>query len=307
MVETAVLFNPSSGRGRSMRNRRRIKDSLRRKNIDFDWLTSENESHLRGLARDAARNFSNLVVVGGDTTFQIVASEILAGKEDPALGLLGAGSNNDVVHGLGDLGLQTLHDAIQARRTRRMDVGRIDIPGKERPVIFLGALSLGLGVHVNRHVAEFWKRHPLISRGGNLPQLLAGIWGVRCFFRERSVPARIRLKGAGREEEVDFSLLVFANVPSYAGGLRLAPEVTPFNGRLDCCAVKSDSFSGTVGVAMRVLRGRHLRHPDVSLQTGRSFHVSSPVPLDIQYDGEILPGVDDFQVSAWPGALRVLC
>lgn len=306
MKKTAVLFNPSSGRGRALRRRRRIVRFLQRNGIAFEWMSSRSESHLRELTRGAARDYPFLIAVGGDTTFQIVASEILAAGADPALGLLGAGSNNDVVRGLGDLDLEAIGAAILANRTRRMDVGRIEIPDGGPAIHFLGTLSLGLGACVNQHVAQFWKRHPLISRGGFLPQTLAGIWGIRRSFRERSVPVRLRLKIDDREEDVDFSLMVFANVPSYAGGLKLAPQVTPFSGTLDCCVVGSDSFSSTFAVGMRVLGGRHLDRPGFMFKTGKAFAVRSPVPIDLQFDGEVIRQVTNFRVSVQPQVLKVL-
>ena len=306
MKEAAVLFNPSSGRGRSLRRRARIERALTRNGIDFDWFVSRDENHLRRLARSSAAGYGNLLVVGGDTSLQIVASEAIASNDDPALGMLGAGSSNDIVLGLGGPDLDAVCRALRRGRTRRMDVGCLEIPGEEAPILFLGTVSLGLGARVNRLVDGIWKRHPLIARGGDLSQTLAGLWGIRRAFKDRCVPSSLTLKAGVRSEEISFSLMVFANVPSYAGGMRLVPEATPFSGSLECCILSSGTYPRAMFVGLQVLRGRHLDMPDVRFMSGEAFEIASPDPLDVQYDGEIISDVSSFRVSVRPGALKVL-
>ncbi len=95
------MFNPSPGKGRSLKQKEKIQRCLKEKNIDFDLMVTESEDDLRQLAGEKAKEYEKIVGVGGDTTFNIIAGEILKYRGPiPALGMIGTGSTNDIVRGL---------------------------------------------------------------------------------------------------------------------------------------------------------------------------------------------------------------
>jgi len=246
MDPVAVLFNPSSGRGKSKRKRGQIEAKFKQYAIPYKWFASRNEAHLKELAQTAAQSFPVIVAAGGDTTFQLIAAEVLSTDKDPALTMAATGSSNDIACGLGWPQLDSLCEAIRVGRERRMDVGLLEIIGGSAKVYFIGALSLGLGVEVNRFVAGFWRRFPLAAKGGGFMQTVAGIFGIKDSFKYNRVPLKAKLKCERFERELDFSLMVFANIPSYAGGVELTPGVTAFDGKIDCCVISSDNFLQTL-------------------------------------------------------------
>ena len=305
MFSTAFIFNPSSGRGKSLQKRRKIESVLKKQGIDYKWFTSNSQKHLKKLARSAARNFPVVVAVGGDTTFQIVASELLATDTSAAMGMLGTGSTNDITRSLGIQGAKQLSEAIRSRKTRQMDVGILEMPD-EKPIYFLGILSLGMGVEVNRYMSAFWARHPNLRKGGNWTQTAAGIWGIRHSFRNGTVPARIRIQANGMDEWLDYTLLAFTNIAFYAGGIRLTPGVDSFDGRLGCGVLQTRSWMQTVAVAKRAYKGKHVDHPQVKIISGSTFMVQSQDPVRVQYDGEVSRATREFRISIKPAALKIV-
>ena len=96
MEKVALLFNPSSGKGRAAQNRRALQRCLREQGIAYDWFESRHEDDLRDLVAVTAEDYPRLVAAGGDTTLLIVINELMRLKADNILGMIGLGSCNDV-------------------------------------------------------------------------------------------------------------------------------------------------------------------------------------------------------------------
>ncbi|MCU0285639.1 MAG: hypothetical protein MUF15_04490, partial [Acidobacteria bacterium] len=259
MKKIAVLFNPSSAKGMALKQKDTIMRSLAKAGIDMDFIITESEDHLRYLAASAAQNpgqYDALVGVGGDTTFNIIAAEILKYREDiqaavmnptvhiPAssftsnliLGMIGTGSANDITRGLG---LETIANACHAITTghiKRMDVGCVKIykqsqsfQSKTEPetLFFLGTLSLGLGVTVNRYVESYRQKRKILSRWKPFDQLSPALYAIYHSFAQKKIPLRVELQYRDLQSgdkitlPVEFSLLVLLNTPFYANGLKL--------------------------------------------------------------------------------------
>jgi diacylglycerol kinase family enzyme len=121
------------------------------------------------------------------------------------------------------------------------------------------------------------------------------------------VPNRIRLETEGSSRDVEFSLVVFANTPFYANGMRLFPAATPFDGRLHCCSIRTRSLWHSLRLSRRIPGGSHVDLDEVDIVSDTQFAVSpQQLPLALQLDGEVKTGIEAFRVSVRPGAVRVV-
>ncbi len=275
--------------------------------IPFRWFTSKSEAHLKDLARTLLQDYAVITAVGGDTTFTLIATEILNSGVDATLGIVGTGSANDIARGLGVLEVDDFFGALRSQQTRRMDAGCLLLPDNPEPIFFMGAMSMGLGVEVNLYIAKARKRHPVLKRGGSAIQALTGVFAVREAFSNQSVPNRISLDTGKTKKDVEFSLLVFANTPYYANGIRLLPDATPFDGRIHCCSVQTRSLTETVNISRTVAKGNHLLRDEVEIIPATIFNVKPERGrISIQYDGEVIEEIASFSVSVLPAALNVV-
>ena len=311
-----ILFNPSSGKGRSLKQKEKIETLLKAHGIDYDLIVTESEDHLRQSAAEAAGHYETIVGVGGDTTFNIIAGKVLEyGKNAPAIGMIGTGSANDIVRGLG---IEKIEDAcriIKNGEIRKMDVGRLKIntPPQPETFIFMGTLSLGLGTTVNRYIEDFHQRHGILSKLKPFDQLFSGLYAIHDSFSKKKVPLTVEMayrdlkSGETIVKPLEFSLLVFLNTPYYANGMRLGEENGLFDGVLDCRVIHTRSFLGTLRTGLRIREGK-TNSEGVGIMAIRSvwFNVSSKEAIDIQVDGEIIEGVKEFEILIIPGALTVL-
>jgi len=306
MNKTAILFNPASGRGLSLKKKDEIKKFLDNHSLSFKWFDSESEEHLKDLAKKKARSFQTILVVGGDTSFQIVASEIYKTSHNPALCMIPTGSSNDIALSLGCRSLESFIESIKKTKTQKMDVGLLEIKGYPEKIYFVGSLSLGLGVTINQFVSQYWKNHPLQAKLGNAFQVLAGFLGARYSFKKNKVPMKIKLTSDSFENEVDFSIMVFSNVPCYAGGLRVHPFASPFDGKINCSVINTKSLAQTTRLAYSVWKHKHKHKHEIQFLDGQYFTASSQKPINIQYDGKVISGVKEFKISVIPSAIKIL-
>jgi diacylglycerol kinase (ATP) len=302
-----VLLNPSSGSGRARRLKEKLEAELRRQGIPFVLKVTESEDDLRASVRLLAADNRIIAAAGGDSTFLIMAEEILKSGARPALGLIGMGSSNDIPAALGLDSLETACRTLRDGRPRRIDAGAIEREG-ERLGIFLGQANIGLGAVVNRYVAGLASRRPrLASR-----QTIAGFLGVREAYRKRQIPIRLYIDGgaAGRVEGL-FAAAVFANMPVWATGLRVAPEARPDDGRLDLCLVEACPFRRLFRIYSLARQGRHLNRPEVRILRSEKFEVRFEGPGLVQTDGEILnvgegPGSQAIAIRPLRAALEII-
>ena len=306
MEKVAILFNPSSGRGLSLKKKDDIKATLVKNSISYKWFNSESEEHLKELARKKARSFETILVVGGDTSFQIVASEIYQSSYNPALCMIPTGSANDIALSLGCGSIESIIESLKTMKTRMIDLGLLEIKDYPENIYFVGSLSLGLGVTINQFVAQYWKNHPIQAKLGNVLQVIAGLQGARYSFKKHKVPMKIQLDSHDFKNEVDFSIIVFSNVPCYAGGFQVCPSTSPFDGILNCSVINTRSFTHTTRLAYSIWKQKHRNKKEIQALNAVSFTARSKKPINVQYDGKVISGVKKFKVSALPSALKIL-
>lgn len=309
-----ILLNPSAGLGRARWAQARIAAELARLGLPHSLIVTQSENHLRELVRKLASSGPEgriLAGAGGDSTFLIMANEILAQNSGglpagPILGLIGLGSSNDIPAAFGLDSLETACRVLRDGRPRLVDAGEVVKNGR-RFGYFLGQANVGLGVAVNRFVFDLAWRRPRLARR----QTLAGLAGIRRAYRTGEVPIPVAISWEGGAADGPLTLAVFANTRIWATGRIIAPEADPDDGRLDACLIGPCSMRRLARIYALTKTGRHIGQPEVRMAKAREFTIRTDSRLDVQTDGEIIEGTPSGEtrtilVRAVPGALRVL-
>lgn len=296
MKAPLVLFNPSAGMGRALRAKERVEGMLRDAGIAHEFVVTESEAGLRDLARRAARSGRAVVGAGGDSTFHLIVNEIMASGGKAAFGMLGLGSSNDITLEFGLEPLEKAVTALKAGKIKKVDLGRIT-QGRRVLRYFLGQANIGLGVSVNQYVGRLARRKPRLARR----QTPAGILGILEAYRKCRIPVPLEVRSDRETINGSFVAAVFSNMRYWATGKMIAPRARPDDGRLDACLIGRCSFPRLVRINAQASKGRHERAREVRLLQAREFTVSSPAPLIVQADGEILPEV---RISAGKSTVR---
>jgi diacylglycerol kinase family enzyme len=307
MEKVAILFNPSSGKGRASQKRRALHACLKENGVAFDWFESRHEDDLRDLVKVTAADYPTLVAAGGDTTMLIVINELMRLKADNSLGMIGLGSCNDVVREFEIHSLKKACLAIRKNRSRRIDLG-MALDGEKVLRYYPGQASIGLAVLINQYVERVMKRSPRLGKY----QTLSGLRGGWQALRSADLPMELTVEYENGTFRGEFILAVFNNIRYYAAGKMATPRARTDDGLLDAFLVKKCSFSRLAYITFLTPPAAYAEKKEtVAIQAPR-FMVRSDKPFSVQIDGEILPAGDaprlfkKIEFASAPQALKII-
>jgi diacylglycerol kinase (ATP) len=294
------LVNPASANGSTGRRWPELARRAAAAGLDGPGLLSERPGHLRELARDAVTNgVTRLVAVGGDGTVHEVVDGIM--RAGPAaeveLAVLPLGTGKDFARSLRIPG--RLDAAIEVARTgalRTIDVGRATYAtgDGEASAYFANFAGAGISGAIAQRANRTTK-----ALGGKLSFL----WATVAVFSRWS-PSEMTVEIDGDARNVRLLEALAMNGDYTAGGMWVAPQAAPDDGRFDVVLIGEFSKREFVTTFPKIYRGRHVSHPKVEIVRARELRVDAPVPLPIVLDGE-QPGTTSVRFELVPSALRV--
>jgi diacylglycerol kinase (ATP) len=292
-MRTLVILNPAAG------GRADARDLCRRigRSIQGDLVTTAESGDAVGLAAEASRSgYGAVVAVGGDGTVREVATGLHLGGGVPRLGIVPAGTGNDLARSLGlPTDIEQAAAVAVTGRAVALDLIRVTRAGEDEKPFFVANVA----------VAGFCGRigdgmNPALRRTLRpIAYPLAALGQIRDLR-----PYSVRLDVDGSSIETKALMVVLAN-SEYAGGrVRLAPGAATDDGRLDLVIIHSVSLPRLVTLVPRVLSGRHAGHRGVSMLRAATVRIESEPPMWINLDGDTWQaGPASFQVI--PAALTV--
>jgi diacylglycerol kinase (ATP) len=298
-----LILNPAAAGGRARRLRGAIVRELRGAGYDIDVHETEATGHAADLAREAARDDAELVLVaGGDGTVHEVANGLLDARSEGAvtrtLAVIPAGSGNDFAKMLYPKPtLKAAFAALRAPAARLFDVGHVTWTGGSE--YFINAMGTGVDVEVVRQ----------IERLPRLPGVVGYLVGaVRALLGFRAIPMRITTPAGVRDGRL---MIVAVGIGEcMGGGFYAFPGARPDDGRFDVCMVEEMGLARVARVLPRVMRGRHtgMRGVHMSLTDSMTIEMPEHGSLFFQLDGELREpaGISRLDIALVPAALRVV-
>lgn len=301
-IRLGVLVNPTAGSGRGGSRGAHVLAALTARGHDVVDLTGADLHTAARHARQAVVDgLDALVVVGGDGMVHLGVNVVA--ETDLPLGVVAAGSGNDVARALG-LPLHDVDAAVRALEAgletggRAIDAAVTGPPDFHAQEWFVGVLSAGFDAAVNARANQLHRPR------GSARYVRALVDRLRTF---RPYGYRITLDDGVWESTG--TLVAVANSPSFGGGMRIAPDARLDDGLLDVVVAGPLTRAGLVAIFPRVYTGDHVRHPACQvLRSTRVLVEASPLgppPPETFSDGEPL-GALPLQVEVRPGAVRVL-
>src|SRR6266516_7729120 len=276
----ALLVNPSSAHGRTLKLLPRVEQALDARRIVFrvERTRGLEDGIQRALAAVEAGEVP--VVMSGDGLLGAIGGAI-AGAETP-LGIVPGGRGNDLARVLGiPDDPEGAVEVLAAGHTRRIDVGEAN--GRR----FLGIVSAGFDSEANRLANETrFLRGNLVYAYAALRTLLA--WK----------PARFTVRvGDERVRFTGYSVSV-GNSRAFGGGMFIAPAAELDDGEFDIVMVGEVGKLRFVGNLPKVFKGTHVEEDEVSVFRAPRLELSASRPFPVYADGEHLTDL--------PASLRIL-
>jgi diacylglycerol kinase (ATP) len=288
-----LVVNPTSGKGRGARIGAEVAARLVAQGHEVVDCSDETAAAARDRALAAvASGLDVLAVTGGDGMVNLGVN--LTAGTDTALGIVAAGTGNDIARGLG----LPVHDpaaaadVIGAGDVRRIDAARVD-EGRADHRWFAGVLGAGFDSLVNERANHWnWPR-------GRMRYNLAIARELPVFT---PIPYVIEVDGVRQETEA--MLVAIGNGPSYGGGMMVCPDAKFDDGELDVLVLHKISIPAFLRVFPTVFSGAHVRHPAVEIRRGRRVRLEAQGIVGYA-DGERFAPLP-LTAEAVPGALRVM-
>lgn len=235
---------------------------------------------------------TTIVAVGGDGTWNKIASTLLDSGADCRLGLVAAGTGNDFAK---SLGVPAKDFAATARLAvdgadRRVDVGRVDDQW------FINAAGFGFDVAVLENAARV-----RCLKGTTLYAYAA----LHQLLRYEGIP--IACDDDGPSALSRRLLLVIANGRCFGGAFQIAPAAALDDGLVDLIAIADASSLERLRLFARATRGLHVKLASVEVRQARRFSLRFDVPPVYDLDGELRRARSiAVAVECLPAALRVV-
>jgi len=279
--EIALLSNPSSGNGKSLRVEEWLCRKLDQINLAYSLFKPPWPPNLE--------NFSVVWMVGGDgTVFHFI-------NQYPNLNLpvalFGGGNGNDFAWQLyGEISLEEIFKRALAGKTIMVDAGFCN--GN----YFLNGIGIGFDGSVVKSMGN--KRQMLRGHAAYLYAVIKQIF----FYREQEIEV---IFDDGIHKHSSYLMIAAANGSRYGGGFLIAPESKIDDGLLDLVFIKKISILKRLINLPKVEQGKHLQLPFVEYSTGKKLIIRSNHLLDAHLDGEYLADTS-FDIEIRPSKFKFI-
>ena len=260
-----IIANIKSGKGRGLKNVRKIVGYCLDKNIPYSLYITNKPGHATELARSLTQNGGEIVALGGDGTFHEVLNGI-ADIRNTTLGFIPSGRGNDFVRAAGCSldPIKALEDILRGQ-TKQIDY--IDVNG----VRCLNVAGTGLDIDVLERVA---------GKTNKISYLVSLIYCLHHFK-----PYHVTVKVNGEEHVFDCIMAGVCNGIAIGGNIRLSPLSVIDDGKLDVIVMTMPENGKIMSVLPKFVKGKHMNLPITHRFVTDEVHIESDRP--VQLDGEI--------------------
>jgi YegS/Rv2252/BmrU family lipid kinase len=295
--ETVFLVNPASDNGATGKRWPELAHRAERLGLAGQTLFSERPGHLIELARGAADAGARLLVaVGGDGTMNEVVNGAAGRDVEVATIPLGTGMDFGRTYRIPTRFDEAVR-AVLTGGTRTIDAGRVRYrtwADDEAERWFANVGSVGMSGAVAQRANGMSK-----ALGGKVTFFYAL---TRVFLEWENTEVTVRLdegERRGRMHDV-----IVANGVWHGGGMMLAPDASPDDGRFDVVLIGDVSKLDFLTTAPKIYKGRHVTHPKVEVVRSVRVEVDADERLPIELEGEQV-GTTPAAFELVAGALRV--
>lgn len=271
----------------------------------FTVLPTENAGDATKYVRAICRRDeeADIWVFGGDGTInEAVNGLILPSKVTMAV--LPGGSGNDYVKGLGlpKDPVACAKALLAATEKRGYDVGSVATYDTKGTVRFAGSCGLGYDAKVC-HEVDSSKLKPILNKLhlGKLAYLLVAFKQVFANPRFRATVIR---DGISRSYD-DVIFLCFMNNQYEGGGLRMAPDADPCDGKLSVVIAHGIRPLRVLTMLPKLKSGKHVKHRNVETFACSEIEVITDSKQYLHTDGDVQAQTRHVRVQCLPAKMMM--
>jgi diacylglycerol kinase (ATP) len=289
----AFIINPAAGNGAASGMEGTLKNMIDKYSIAGEVTHTEKPGHAGDLAAGFYEaGFTHIIGVGGDGTFNEIASRLI-NKKQVITGLIPAGTGNDFIQitGFPDRLAERDWDSFFRAETVLMDAGKCN------DKYFFNGMGLGFDAQV---AAQNYVEPGTVRQGGK-NKYIWHILKVLLFYREK----KMIVTNADGSYETDCFMNTVSIGRRFAGGFLLTPKAIANDGLLDVCSIKKLSLFQRLRILLMVPEGKHIRDRRITYHQVSDLRLEFAEEVPFHVDGE-LNFSKSFNIELLPAALNII-
>lgn len=268
-----LIYNPSAGKEAVRDSLPDILDLLEQGGYEVSTTMTHGINEATEAAKQACLDeFDYIFAAGGDGTINEVINGLAAMEYRPTLGILPAGTTNDLARALHlPRDLRMACEVITQRNTMPLDVGKIS-----DDCYFINIAGCGRLTEITYEVPSKLKTHL-----GQMAYYVKGLEKLP-FLK----PIHLEINSPNFNYDGNVMLCLIANSNSVGGFEKLAPHASLSDGLFDVIVAMPCSLPELIRLATMAMRGEHTQSEKVIyFQTDR-ISVKTNEHVDLNLDGE---------------------
>ncbi|MCF6093962.1 diacylglycerol kinase [Microaerobacter geothermalis] len=272
MKRARLIYNPSAGREEIPKRLPYILDRLETAGLETSCHATKGSGDAIEAAKIAVeRKYDIVIAAGGDGTINEVVNGLSRYEKRPALGIIPAGTSNDLANALGiPKSISKACEIIANGKLMTIDVG------KANKRYFINIAGGGYLTELTYEVPSKLK-----TVLGQLAYYMKGIEKLP-FIK----PTKIRLEMDHQTVDEEMMLFLVANSSTVGGFDKLAPKADLQDGLFDVLVVKKTTLAEFVKLASLTMKGEHIQDPHILYFQTSSLRASSESVVHLNVDGE---------------------
>lgn len=257
-----IVVNRSSGRGRVDRKLRKFISLCQQNNLDYQLVDEDSADKTKKVLKSYVKKgeFQALIAFGGDGLVSLCIQII--SQTSISFCVIPTGTGNDFARSIGTYreSVDKVFDILVKNKPIAMDLAIADHGGDER--YFVQILSSGFDASVNELANQI--KLPI----GRIKYTLSMLLRL-----PRFKAVEFEITADSKKIKVKSMLVVVANGSTYGGGMRILPDASFHDGRLDLLYVDPVSKLTLLSIFPLVFKGWHLKHPAVHVISARNISI----------------------------------
>ncbi len=303
------IINPKSSSGRGIRFWWVVKDELEKQKIEYKAEFTQHPGHATELAKTICRDYSgikNIVILGGDGTVNEVINGI-DNYDEVLLGYIPSGSSNDLARSLNipKDPIEALSHILNPTKFKYLDHGCITFPNSSRqPRKFSCSSGMGYDACVCYEVQASPLKKSLNRFGAGKFVYIA--IAIKQIISSPKISALIKVDGVDKGTYHNV-LLVSNMIHKYeGGGLLMAPNADPTDGKLSVTMVHGISKAKIFLLLPTIFTGKHIKHKGVETIQCSEIEIKTDLDTAVHTDGEVPALCNHIRVNCIAGQIRMI-
>ena len=257
-----IVLNRSSGRGNVDRKLRQFTELCKQNNVSYEILDKDSAAETSYALKErlSAGTVEAVIAFGGDGIVSLCLQ--LVAKSSIGFCVVPTGTGNDFARSIGThkKSIKNIFHAICFDKPISMDIAVADNFTEKR--YFVQVLSSGFDASVNELANTI--KAPI----GKLKYTIAMLLKLTRF---KSIEFEVLIDS--QKLNMNSMLVVVANGSSYGGGMKILPNASFQDGKLDLLYVDPVSKFTLLSIFPLVFKGWHLKHPAVHVVSAESIEL----------------------------------